>query len=133
MPIAPGQRIFVDANLIGVAKQLEVNHHQIVYPGHPEWPFDQQEADDVWLPYVGDNDWMVLARDKRIRYRTSEKAALLDHRVRAVVISTNKNLKIEEMSELVESNWAKLEALLVEPPAFYHLTTAGISKRLDYP
>lgn len=67
MPNGGNQRIFIDANLIGVAKELERTHDRIVYPGHAEWPFDQDEADDIWLSYVGDNDWLAIARDKRIR------------------------------------------------------------------
>jgi uncharacterized protein with PIN domain len=132
VPNGGHQRIYVDANLIGVARALEASHHQIVYPGHPEWPFDQDEEDDVWLAYVGDSDWLAIARDKRIRYRTTEKQALVSHRVRVVVISTVENLKIADMTELIESHWARIETLLADPPAFYHLTRSGISKRFDY-
>ena len=133
MPNGVGQRVFVDANLIGAAKELETKHHGIVYPGHNEWPFDQNEADDVWLPFVGDNDWLALARDKRIRYRATEKQALIDHRVRVVVISTLENLKINEMADLIDAHWDAIEALMGQPAAFYHLTKSGLTKRLDYP
>jgi PIN like domain len=126
------QRIFVDANLIGVARALEQTHDQVVYPGHSDWPFDQDEDDDVWLSYVGDNDWLAIARDKRIRYRTIEKQALVSHRVRVVVVSTVENLRIAEMTQLIEANWTGIEQLLEVPPAFYHLTKSGISKRFDY-
>lgn len=132
MPDDDHRRIFIDANLIGVAKALEPNHDQIVYPGHPDWPFDQDEADDIWLSYVGDHDWLAIARDKRIRYRTTEKQALVSHKVRVVVVSTVENLRISEMTELIETYWTEIEALLASPPAFYHLTKSGISKRLVY-
>ena len=45
-------------------------------------------ADDVeWLPPVGERGWIVLTRDKRIRYRSQERTALIQARVRAFVLS----------------------------------------------
>lgn len=39
--------------------------------------------DDVWLAIVGQNGWVALMRDKRIRYRTLERRALILNRVGA--------------------------------------------------
>jgi hypothetical protein len=49
-----------------------------------------------------------------------------------VVVSTIENLRIAEMTELLDTNWARIVELLGLPPAFYHLTRSGISKKFDY-
>jgi len=38
-------------------------------------------ADDVWLSHCGRHSYIVLTRDQRIRYRSLEKQALIDHGV----------------------------------------------------
>lgn len=37
--------------------------------------------DDVWLSHCGRNSYLALTRDQRIRYRSLEKQALIDHGV----------------------------------------------------
>jgi hypothetical protein len=49
--------------------------------------FPPNARDDVWLPPVGERGWIVLTRDKRIRYRSQERAALIQARGRAFVLS----------------------------------------------
>ncbi|MFZ0492768.1 MAG: hypothetical protein WAM81_06155 [Acidimicrobiia bacterium] len=125
-------RFFFDANIIGVAGALEPEMSGIVYPGHADWPFDQDASDEIWLPYVGDSGWCAILRDKRVRYRRSERATLERYRVRAVVIATDRNLTIAENADLLRGNWTKIEATLSKPPAFYHLTARGLREVLRY-
>ena len=39
--------------------------------------FSHGTKDVEWLPAVGRNGWFVLSRDKRIRYRPNEQAAVM--------------------------------------------------------
>ena len=63
-------------------------------------PADQDVADTDWLRLCGERGWLALMKDERIRYVDAEKRALLDHRVRAAVI-TNGNLSAELMAERI--------------------------------
>lgn len=126
------QRFFFDANLIGVARVMEQTHDRIVYPGHSDWPLNQEEGDDVWLPLVGDRGWCAIFRDQRIRYRRTERAALERHRVRSVVIATRQNLTIAENVDLLEEYWSGVEETFASEPALYHLTSAGVREKLKY-
>jgi len=54
------------------------------------------------------------------------------HRVRAVVVAMNRNLKIADNVALLEQYWSDVEQTLVNPPALYHLTLTGIEERLTY-
>jgi hypothetical protein len=37
--------------------------------------------DDVWLSHCGKHSYLALTRDERIRYRSLEKQALIEHGV----------------------------------------------------
>lgn len=125
-------RIFFDASLIGAAKVLHETDQRIIYPGHPDWPYDQDEADEVWLSHVGGDAWLTIMRDRKIRYRNAERAALVDNHVRAVNVATRANLNVKGTVDLLQDNWEDIEETFSEAPAFYHLTIAGLREILNY-
>jgi hypothetical protein len=59
----------------------------------------RQAAEDVeWLRAVGPRGWIALTRDDRIRYRSPERTALIQARVRAFVLG-GRNLSGPAMAE----------------------------------
>ncbi len=44
-------------------------------------------ADEAWLRGVGQNGWVALTRDARIRYKPNELAAVVSHRVTLLVVT----------------------------------------------
>jgi uncharacterized protein with PIN domain len=48
--------------------------------------FDQDTEDSVWLNAVAANDWIVLTKDERIRYRPLELRALESARLRTFIM-----------------------------------------------
>lgn len=75
-------RWFVDESMIAIGKALASVRNDLVYPGHASCPIDRGMADEDWLPIVGENGWVVLMRDKRIRYRKPERDRLMTHGAR---------------------------------------------------
>lgn len=75
MPREAAPVFFVDASLGGrivpealrAAGLAVVAHDERFAPGTP---------DDVWLRESGQRGWLVLTKDKRIRYRQTERHAL---------------------------------------------------------
>lgn len=65
-------------------------------------------ADTEWLEMAGKNDWVVLMKDKRIRYRANEKDALARAGVRAFCL-TNGNLRGKDQIRWILGN---LESIL---------------------
>lgn len=126
------RRIFFDASLIGVARALEAQDERIIYPGHPDWPLSQDAPDEDWLRYVGERGWCAILRDKRIRFRETQRAALETHRVRAVVIATSRNLSIDENVALLRRHWRGIEGALSGPPSYWHLTASGLKTMLEH-
>lgn len=64
--------------------------------------FAQDTPDAEWLATVGSQQWVVLTKDKHIRKRPLERAALLAGKVRAFVF-TGGNMGGVEMAESIVS------------------------------
>ena len=70
-----GKRIVADAlRHAGVEVEVHDDH------------FPPNARDDGWLPPAGERGWIVLTRDDRIRYRSQERTAFIQARVRAFVL-----------------------------------------------
>ncbi len=61
--------------------------------------FAQDARDEEWLAQVGQQGWIILTKDTRIRYRTIERNALMNARVRAFVLVSG-NLSGQEMAKI---------------------------------
>lgn len=88
--------------------------------------------DATWLSFVGSRGWVVLTRDKRIRYRRLERLALQAARVRAFVF-TGGNVTMAETGEILARAYARiLQISIREPgPFVYHLGRVGKPRRMD--
>jgi predicted nuclease of predicted toxin-antitoxin system len=49
--------------------------------------FPEDARDETWLTEVGKREWIVLTKDRRIRFRTIERTSLISARVRAFVLT----------------------------------------------
>lgn len=61
-------------------------------------PADAQVADEDWLELAGSRGWVVLMKDKRIRYRRPELDAVRRYRVRCFCMA-NRNLPAGETAD----------------------------------
>lgn len=71
--------------------------HNIRFERHQEY-YDRGTTDDVWLPFVGRNGWIVLTKDKRNRYNQWEKLAVQKFAVREFYFGSG-NFTGKEMAE----------------------------------
>lgn len=63
--------------------------------------FPRGTPDHIWLPKVGQNRWVLLTADKRIRYNILEKRDLAEHGVKEFVFASG-NLSGAEMATALE-------------------------------
>ena len=70
--------------------------------------FPQSTPDQIWLTEVGRRGWVVLTADKRIRYRTLERDALIAAGVQAFVLTS---IPGPDMGDIFTSALAKMEAM----------------------
>lgn len=85
----------------------------------------------MWLTRAGSLDWIVLTRDKYIRYRTSEKEALLAAGVRTFVL-TSGNLTAEGMAEAFLNALPRMDRLVrkTRPPFIARVSRDGRVERI---
>lgn len=60
-------------------------------------PADEGIADEEWLTRAGQEGWVVLMKDERIRSRPAERQALVDHGVRAFCLA-RRDIRAAEMA-----------------------------------
>ena len=86
---------------------------------------DRQELvpDDEWLELCGREGWLVLAKDKRIRSRPREREAIVEHGVRAFVL-TSGQLTAEHQVERFLDNAAAIDRAGEEPGPFVYAVHA---------
>jgi predicted nuclease of predicted toxin-antitoxin system len=90
--------------------------------------FPSDATDEDWLRAVGAKGWIVLTKDRRIRYRPNEIAALKEAKVVAVVLVAG-NLIGAEMADLFVKTLRKIERIAgsATPPAVF---TFGRDRKL---
>ncbi len=89
-------------------------------------------SNEIWLSLAGKNDWVVLTRDKRIRYRRLERLALQAANVRAFVF-TGGNVTINETGAILARALIHITQICASEPGpfVYHIGTAGKPRRMD--
>ena len=111
-------RFFVDNNLSpklarGMAAFGEdVTHLQDHYPA------DAKDTD--WLPRIGRDEWILLTRDDRVRFRPAELGAIKQHRVGAFFLGGKDRSRWDLIQQVVR-NWRRMNELsekTVRPFAF---------------
>lgn len=91
-------------------------------------PADEDVADVDWLQRCGEEGWVVLMKDERIRYRTVEHEVLRYHGVRAFCL-TSGNLRAEHMAQQYLDVLGEMAAACREPgPFLFVVSRAGLRR-----
>jgi hypothetical protein len=110
-------RFFIDASMVGVGKLLAEARPDVTYPGHSDCPFGPEAKEPEWIPVVAERAWVVLMRDKRARWRLDEKRAIVEHGLRAFILTSAGNMSVWDQLRLVITSWDRMEEKLDERPA----------------
>ena len=111
-------RFFVDNNLSpklahGMAAFGEdVTHLQDHYPTNA--------ADADWLPRIGRDEWILLTRDDRVRFKPAELTAFKQYHVGAFFLGGKDRSRCDLIQQVVR-NWPRMKELAaktVKPFAF---------------
>jgi hypothetical protein len=87
-------------------------------------PADQNVSDEVWLKEAGKRRELVLFKDRRIRYRTAERAAIVRFKVQCFCISSG-NLTGEEMASRILANLDRIIEVSTQPGPSLHMVYAN--------
>jgi hypothetical protein len=93
--------------------------------------FPKGTPDEVWLTKAGESGWVVLTRDKRIRYRQLERLALQTAKVRASVF-TGGNVTGKDTGAILASALRRLEKLARSErgPFIYTISRSWVFSRV---
>jgi predicted nuclease of predicted toxin-antitoxin system len=88
--------------------------------------FRRNAEDEEWLREVGRRGWVVLTRDRRIRYRSHERTALMQAGVRAFILVAG-NLSGREMGEIFVKALPAMQKFMArhQPPFIARVTRSG--------
>ena len=94
--------------------------------------FRHDVRDANWLQEIGSRGWLVIGRDRRIRYRPAEKQAIIDHRVGYFCITQDANPTRWEYLRLIVTTLDAMERLFatIERPFIYGVYKDGTLRRL---
>ena len=93
--------------------------------------FPKGTPDEVWLAKAGEHRWVVLTRDKRIRYRQLERLALQAANVRAFVF-TGGNVTGKDTGAILAGAVRRIEKLARSDsgPSIYTISRSGALTRV---
>lgn len=121
---------YVDASVqIAVARALREVRDDVLYPGAPGCPIQSPQVPDVeWLQIAGDNQWVVILRDKRVRRRPGERQRLQEHGLRVFCLTGAGNYSRWRTLELLVRQWEQMERIAHDEPGpyIYAVTQGGI-------
>jgi predicted nuclease of predicted toxin-antitoxin system len=117
--------LFVDESLDSLTVVEALREAGAVVARHADH-FDKGTPDETWLAHAGTHGWVVLTRDKRIRYRQLERLALTTAQVRAFVF-TGGNVTVKDTAAILVKALPRIHALCKAHPGpfIYHIGLAG--------
>ena len=97
--------------------------HQRHFAKHDKVP---ETDDSYWLRAVADRGWAVITRDKNIRFRINELAAMREANLH-VFVFTRGALTGAETGRLLVASYDAITRTIatVEPPRFFSITADG--------
>jgi len=116
---------FLDRNLGRKAVADALRQASVEVHVHDEH-FPPDARDEEWLAEVGKRGWIVLTKDTRIRYRSSELAALVKAEISAFVLTAG-NLRGEEMAAVFVEALPAIRRFVARysPPLVAGITKSG--------
>ncbi|HEV3024178.1 MAG TPA: hypothetical protein VGX76_16995 [Pirellulales bacterium] len=85
--------------------------------------FNDDVSDDEWLAEVGSRNWVALTKDKRIRRRPAELAALMKGNTRTFLLTAG-NIRGADMAQAIVSALPRMKQFVRDFPAPFVATIA---------
>ncbi len=116
-----GKKLPQALKLLGLAVEYHAEH------------FEDTTHDDVWLAAVGGRGWFVITNDKNIRYRESERQALISHGVGCFALGGGSRTRWQQATILARA-WDRIEEAMANTsrPFIYTIHADG-HLQLIYP
>ena len=117
-------KFFFDNNLSGhLAKGLLEFGEDVM---HLHDHFEEDEADIVWLEYIGKNGITLITKDEKIRRNPLELTSITKHKVGVFFLGGKKQGRCKIIQQVVR-NWPRIKELAIKtkPPFAYRVPPNG--------
>lgn len=143
MPIG----FYVDADLIGLGKLLVQVRRDVTYAGdpgglgidkrpRPPSPIQPGAKDEVWIPRIAQEGWIVITKDRHMEVRPAERDLIIASSARHVRIQgpptkEKRKLRKWDQLEILIRQWDGIERLVDEPgPWIYSASRTRLRREL---
>ncbi|GAB3806494.1 PIN-like domain-containing protein [Micromonospora zhanjiangensis] len=127
-------RFYFDADIRGLGMLLSRIRPDVTYPGDPGGEVhkrirppcvvkDVATPDDAWIPQVTEQGWLIITRDRHIRVRPREIAAVRDYGARLVALTAADATTIFNQLEVVMCRWRDIVNCLDRAGPFIYTAT----------
>lgn len=127
-------RLYVDADLLGLAGILAQLRSDVTFPGDPGAVLHKRERppcpvaspavkDTEWIPIVARKRWLIITRDRRIQEHRQEIEAVRHNGARMVALSGPEARATFDQLEIFMSQWRGISRVLDEPGPFIYTAT----------
>ncbi len=124
-------RFFVDRSLgrRAVPGALRADGWDVItLAEHYGTPADEQVADVAWIEEAARRGWPILMKDKRIRYRPAEIAAVTEHGAQCFVIPRGDLPSADMAHRLITNKAAIVTATAESGPYIYSILKDRIAR-----
>jgi hypothetical protein len=93
------------------------------------FPHDAEDHD--WLAQAGDEAWLIITHDKKVRTRPGERRAIMEHGVGCFILTYKQDLSKLEIANLILSLLEEMEKRFQKTPRpfIYTVSKAGQFRR----
>ncbi|MGC4807190.1 hypothetical protein [Micromonospora sp. DT233] len=127
-------RFYFDADIRGLGMLLSGIRPDVTYPGDPGGEVhkrlrpacvvaDVSTPDDVWIPQVTEHGLLIVTRDRHIRTRPREIAAVRGFGARMVALTAAEATNTFNQLEVVMCRWRDITTCLDRPGPFIYTAT----------
>lgn len=136
-------RVYVDADVLGVAKLVCQERSDFTYPGDPGGRIKKRERppcpitdpstkDPVWIPQIAALGWLILTRDRAIQDNRAEIDAVRNSGAKMVNFASADAASTWGQLEVLMTRWREIEALIDQSgPFIYVASRTGRLRAID--
>src|SRR5690606_38145182 len=124
-------RLFFDEDRgKGVASALRSVGVQTYWVGPPPMPVAKGTEDEIWIPRVGANGWLVITANKAILTTDRQRELWIEYGLGGVFLASNRLRSIDELRLLLRKlAWLEMIDRDEKRPFAYIMTLDGKTRR----
>jgi len=126
-------RFYFDESALGIGRVMAVARGDCTFTGDERSSVSVGTDDVDWIPEVSAQGWIVVGRDKRIWRRPAERAALVEHPLRKLVLTAAGQMSVWEQLRVLVAQWDRIEDLSQEAAPWMYAVTKNRLREMDYP